>query len=210
MVPGPGNLAAPREFFTRMASPLARRLSNIGVGKKLLLIYLLDLSTVIFISSILIREKYITIDFSRKELAGIAYIEALRPTLIGLGRSAPQPALGSAVTETLTEAERRHGTEMASTELNQRLQTTLQAIGPAAAPREATLRRQQALEQGRELVTRIGNQSNLILDPDLDSYYTMSIVLLRLAELQDVLALDAYKAVELKQASPAQQNRLQT
>ena len=39
--------------------PLARRLADLGVGKKLLLIYLLDLCTVIFISSILIHEKYI-------------------------------------------------------------------------------------------------------------------------------------------------------
>ena len=72
----------PRGVFTRVSSPLVRRLSNLSVGKKLLLIYLLDLSTVFFISGILIHEKYIAIDFSRKELAGTAYIEALRPTLI--------------------------------------------------------------------------------------------------------------------------------
>ena len=37
------------------------------------------------------------------------------------------------------------------------------------------------------LITRIGNQSNLILDPDLDSYYTMSIVLLRTPALLEAL-----------------------
>jgi len=45
-----------------------------------------------------------------------------------------------------------------------------------------------ALEQGRALVTRIGNQSNLILDPDLDSYYMMDTVLLKLPEAQTQLA----------------------
>ena len=39
-----------------------------------------------------------------------------------------------------------------------------------------------------ELVTRIGNQSNLILDPDLDSYYTMSLILLRYPVLLDSVA----------------------
>ena len=68
--------------LARFTLPVVRRLANLSVGKKLLLIYLLDLSTVIFISSILIHEKYIAIDFSRKELAGTAYIEALRPTCL--------------------------------------------------------------------------------------------------------------------------------
>ena len=43
--------------LARFTLPMVRRLANLSVGKKLLLIYLLDLSTVIFISSILIHEK---------------------------------------------------------------------------------------------------------------------------------------------------------
>ena len=33
----------------------------------------------------------------------------------------------------------------------------------------------------------MGNQSNLILDPDLDSYYVMSLMILRYPELLQVL-----------------------
>ncbi|HEY9238678.1 MAG TPA: hypothetical protein VIP10_07575, partial [Burkholderiaceae bacterium] len=83
--------ALPPGRVARFCSPLVRRLADLSVGKKLLLIYLLDLSTVIFISSILIHEKYIAIDFSRKELAGTAYIDALRPTMVALARTAPAP-----------------------------------------------------------------------------------------------------------------------
>jgi len=43
------------------------------------------------------------------------------------------------------------------------------------------------LGQARDLLTIVGNQSNLILDPDLDSYYVMSLTLLRLPELLQVL-----------------------
>ena len=157
------------------------------MGKKLLLIYLLDLCTVIFISSILIHEKYIAIDFSRKELAGTAYIEALRPTLVALGRSAAAPDVGAATLARLQGAEQANGAEMASADLNRRFQATLGALG-APSPRDRLVRRQAALDQGRELVTRIGNQSNLILDPDLDSYYTMSLILLRYPTLLDVVA----------------------
>ena len=52
----------------------SRRLGRLSVGRKLLLIYLLDLTAVIFISGILINEKFIAIDFGRKEKAGAAYI----------------------------------------------------------------------------------------------------------------------------------------
>ncbi|HWH85113.1 MAG TPA: EAL domain-containing protein [Burkholderiaceae bacterium] len=174
-----------RGVGSRVAASLLRRLSDLSVGKKLLLIYLLDLCTVLFISSILIREKYIAIDFSRKELSGTAYIEALRPTLVALGRSAPAPDTGAAVLARLAEAELQHGAGMGSAELHERFVRSLAplgAAGPAPAPRQA------ALEQGKALVTRVGNQSNLILDPDLDSYYTMSLILLRYPTLLDAVA----------------------
>ena len=53
------------------------------------------------------------------------------------------------------------------------------------------------VDAGRLLITQVGNQSNLILDPDPDSYYTMSLVVLRFPELQDLLARTAQKSVEL-------------
>ncbi|CAN5919813.1 hypothetical protein BH11PSE8_BH11PSE8_44190 [soil metagenome] len=200
MTPGSATSASSFGFFSRLMNPLARTLSNLGVGKKLLLIYLLDLCTVIFISSILIHEKYIAIDFSRKELAGTAYIDALRPVLVALGRSSPAADVSEAVTGRLEAAERGHGVGMGSVELNARFIASLQATraanrpdapsvaATAAPPRAALTRRHAALDQGRELLTRVGNQSNLILDPDLASYYTMSLILLRYPTLLDVVA----------------------
>ena len=49
-----------------MFSLLSRLIGRLTVGRKLALIYLLDLTTVVFISGILINEKYIAINFSRK------------------------------------------------------------------------------------------------------------------------------------------------
>ena len=40
----------------------------------------------------------------------------------------------------------------------------------------------------RELISRIGDTSNLILDPDLDTYYLMDAILLKLPEAQELLA----------------------
>ncbi|EWS52600.1 MULTISPECIES: hypothetical protein [unclassified Methylibium] len=55
-----------------ISHPFSRLLTRLSVGRKLMLIYLLDLTAVIFVSSILINEKFIAIDFARKEIAGNA------------------------------------------------------------------------------------------------------------------------------------------
>ncbi len=64
-------------------------LGRLSVGQKLTLIYLLDLTAVIYVSSVLIQEKYIAIDFARKEMVGAAYTEAVRANLQQAFRLAP-------------------------------------------------------------------------------------------------------------------------
>ena len=52
----------------------------------------------------------------------------------------------------------------------------------------------------RAMITHAGDMSNLILDPDLDSYYLMDVTLLALPEMQDRLgAVMAHGAAVLKQ-----------
>jgi diguanylate cyclase (GGDEF)-like protein/PAS domain S-box-containing protein len=161
---------------------ITRRLSRLSVGRKLLVIYLLDLSAVIFISGILINEKFIAIDFGRKEMAGAAYIDRMRETLLaaaGWQGASPAPP------QALARLEQQYGDGMQSAALSRQFGDALASAAQASrAERGAATR--MALEQGRALVTRIGNQSNLILDPDLDSYYTMSLVLLRFPELLEL------------------------
>ena len=53
------------------------------------------------------------------------------------------------------------------------------------------------IKTARTLMTSVGNQSNLILDPDLDSYYSMSLVVLRFPELVEVLN-DTTQAIRVK------------
>ena len=157
----------------------SRRLGRLSVARKLLLIYLLDLTAVIFISGILINEKFIAIDFGRKEKAGAEYIAQLRPTLMAVAgwRNATL-----APPQSLAGIEQSLGSGMQSAQANERFRQAVAAL--AAAPGRATTR--AALDTGRALVTRVGNQSNLILDPDLDSYYTMSLILLRFPELLEL------------------------
>jgi diguanylate cyclase (GGDEF)-like protein/PAS domain S-box-containing protein len=162
---------------------LVKGLGRLSVGRKLLLIFVLDMTAVAFISGILLNEKYISINFARKELAGNAYIASLRAPIVALATGAAVPPRASAVARDVAaveDAESRHGQGMDSHDASAALADELRAL--AAAPADAA-RLRAAQDRGRELLTRVGNLSNLILDPDLDSYYTMSIIVLRAPEL---------------------------
>lgn len=155
-------------------------LGRLNVGRKLLLIFVLDMSAVAYVTGIMLNEKYLAIDFARKELAGNAYIAALRPVMLSLAGQPPRSSAepdGVPHASAVRQAEVRFGAGMATAEA---AASFAQAVELPPSLGESTA---QDLARGRELITRLGNQSNLILDPDLDSYYTMSVVLLRLPEL---------------------------
>ena len=194
----------------------ARFVGGLPVGRKLLLIYLLDLSAVIYVSGILIHEKYIAINFARKEVAGSAYIARIRDALATLplpaansGRDGPQARAALAAAQgVLRQAEADHGADMKSAEASA---LVVQALRDALALPHPTSAAYFAIQDaGRALIVRVGNQSNLILDPDLDSYYTMSLLVLRFPELQDVLARVASLNMEYARSSGQQQAALLT
>ncbi len=160
-----------------------RLLGRLSVSRKLLLIYLLDLTAVIFITSILIEEKFIAINFARKEVAGNAYIVSVREALFDtVAVHDGKPAAGvDDVQVAIRQAEINYGEGMQTTEL-------ATVFGNNLATRHASqLALHETFAAGRKLLTRIGDQSNLILDPDLDSYYTMSLTVLRFPELLEQL-----------------------
>ncbi len=189
-----------------MVGRISRMIGKLTVGRKLALIYLLDLSAVIFISGILINEKYIAIDFSRKEMAGNDYIAAIRDALLPLTREQATAARSATAVE---QAEHQFGAGMRSAQLSGEFATLLRQAGGTPASHDG-MAPAPAFVAGRALLTRVGNQSNLILDPDLDSYYTMSLVILRFPELLEVINSTRALALQLATAEGAQRQRLQT
>lgn len=149
-----------------MLRKLSRFVGNLSVPKKLLLIYLLDLSAIIFITNILINEKYIAINFARKEIQGIHYIAEIRETLLDIAKNPTEQSLLVRHARHLERAETQSGEGMDSGELNQVFIAALQALSKDGSAANQT----RALGAGRKLLAHIGDQSNLILDPDLDSY----------------------------------------
>lgn len=162
-------------------------ISRISVSGKLLLIYALDMIAVIFFGFSLAEEKYISINFARKEVAGTAYIDVVRDSLFAV----TEPGLPSAaMPAVLARAEAEHGAEMGSADESRALLAAWRDLAalPEGAVERPDLVRRRVIDAARALISRVGDQSNLILDPDLDSYYTMSLVLLRFPELVDLLS----------------------
>jgi diguanylate cyclase (GGDEF)-like protein/PAS domain S-box-containing protein len=173
-----------------MQNPLSRLIGGLSVGRKLALIYFLDLTAVIFVSGILINEKYIAINFTEKEIAGSHYIGAISQSLAPLAQKLARVPGAEAAQDIarMRDAEVRFGDALDTAALNRAFTT---ALADASAG-------DRAFDAGRALLTRVGNQSNLILDPDLDSYYTMSLVLLRFPELLGLLRETAQLAERLQ------------
>ncbi|BAE49915.1 ATP-binding protein [Paramagnetospirillum magneticum] len=159
-------------------------ISRISVSGKLLLIYALDMVAVIFLGFSLAEEKYISINFARKEVAGNVYIDTVRDALFAIAEDGTVTVGQLAALE---RAEGLYGPEMSSRIASDDLLASSRPLA-TASPQRTDAAALKAVTSARALISRIGDQSNLILDPDLDSYYSMSLVLLRFPELVDLLA----------------------
>jgi hypothetical protein len=184
---------------------LSAWLGRLSVSRKLTLIYLLDLTAVFFVSGILFHEKYIAIDFARKELVGSAYTNAVRAALMAATLREP----GAPVTDVLPllaplQVQRQaHDADLHAQSDAQDFEQTWADFMRQTEPTE--LQRVAVIGRARTLLTTVGNQSNLILDPDLDSYYVMSLVSLRFPELLEVMN-DASRVVQDKRVANVRQS----
>jgi diguanylate cyclase (GGDEF)-like protein/PAS domain S-box-containing protein len=189
----------PESPSMRLFKSIPAWLGRLSVSRKLILIYLLDLTAVIFISGILIHEKYLSIDFARKEIIGVTYSDSVRNLLMSAVIGADSP--GSEPKPLLVQFELQralHDEALLAQSDSAAFLASWQAL--AEDQTNGSALRKPLVQSARSLLTTVGNQSNLILDPDLDSYYSMSLVVLRFPELVAVLE-DTSQALEHKRVA---------
>ena len=192
---------------------------NLPTGTKLFVLcgtFLISIAVPIYG---LVTEKRLAIDFSRKELVGSRYFIGLCQLYAALLAQQPESA-------DVAEAGPAREALLASLAPAQagawaQAHTSQLADAFAAALRQlwSTERRfaeqgsgmLDALFKGQALAARIGDDANLALDPDLDTYYLQNIVVrhlptfvARLAELQEFFA----SSVLAKEASAVRDARL--
>src|SRR6185369_15022144 len=149
-----------------------------GIAGKLAFTVALFLAPMAILSWYLYGSQQIAIDFADKESVGNHYLTVLRQVqsdmlAVRRGDAGPSPAdLAAAV----AKGEQDFGDGMESTA---QMQEATAAI---------TAKSDEAGAKVRALIARVGDKSNLILDPDLDSYYVMDLVLIKAPDLADKVA----------------------
>ncbi|WP_395015770.1 methyl-accepting chemotaxis protein [Dongia sp.] len=145
--------------------------TGFGVAGKLALAISLFIVPIAVLLYLLYQSQQVAIAFGEKEAVGNDYLSALRPVhaaMVDPGKEVDPAALKAAI----AKAEADFGAEMMTADQAKAAIDSLDAD-----PRDTTAM--------RALINQVGNISNLILDPDLDSYYVMDLVLLKLPELLD-------------------------
>jgi signal transduction histidine kinase/CheY-like chemotaxis protein len=187
--------------MTVLFAPFTERFNRLRYPRKFALISLLFLLPIAVILSLYISLQSERISLSNREMQGNAYLRELsglfehlivyrRATL--RGDEAEQTAASTAITTDFNElaaVDARYGPTLNSTAYLETLRASWQQIqGLPNFSAEAVASQGALIDETRRLIAHVGNTSNLILDPDLDSYYVMDAVLIRLPEGQELLA----------------------
>jgi len=135
------------------------------------------------------------VSFARQELDGLNYGRPLMPVLFDLAQdrvaiAAGHPATITDFTDALAKgdrADRAHGSALHTTTQWAKVRSDLGGVSAASAqaPAQAVAVYTTAITDLIGLLTQVGNGSNLILDPQLDSYYVMDTWLNRVPAVVD-------------------------
>ena len=163
---------------------------NLRTSTKLLLLCGVFVGALAVATYSLVAEKQIAIHFVRKELIGVQHLDFLRGVYAALLKenlAAPPGARGgNAAREELNNLAAAHKADTEQLDTVTLERTLGEAIDKLASASDHDQKRAaflEALDAARNLASRIGDDSNLTLDPDLDSYYVQNIVVTKIPAL---------------------------
>ena len=162
---------------------------NLRTSTKLSLLCSAFVLSIIIVTYGLIAEKRIAIDFVRKEIVGLQYLEAVRGVyawILANGLTSPlSTATGPStnqVLDGLADAQSHTAGSLHTAEPAQSVADAVRKLSDPANGEKLGLI-VDALSKARNLASRIGDDSKLALDPDLDSYYVQDIAVTRMPML---------------------------
>jgi HAMP domain-containing protein len=180
---------------------------NLKIGSKLVLLGLIFSIPVAVLLFLLIKEQNIAIEFGQKERLGVEYINPVRHLLHDIQKhqvaflngSSEASALEKQIEQDIRsaqEVDNRYGKDLKTTHglsgLVEKWSTTKSLIlrsSSNAKPENINSAYDDIVDKSiLPLIIQAGDTSNLILDPDLDSYYAMDNVVLNLPALGQLIA----------------------
>ncbi len=190
-------------------------LSKLKVSQKLVIMIAVLLVPLAYAVYLYVSEKNTSIAFSAKELLGTEYLPPVKKTLehilahqvaataVLMGDTARRDQLVSlqatvdADLREIETIEKRLGKDLDSAASLQVLKADWEAVRTRAVSgtaAESFALHSKAIASVIDLIRRVGDTSNLILDPDLDSYYLMDGVIVQIPEAGQRLALASHYA----------------
>lgn len=186
-------LGAPRALL----APGVALMNRLRYPQKFVLVSLVFLIPLGLLTYLWLAEIGERLAFARRERAGLEYVVALRGLLEPLAlqpRATATPAVAKAA-RTVDAVDARFGTELQVRQEWHELRRKLN--GPAAA--------QGRITDTVQLMAHVGDSSNLILDPDLDTYYLMDATVVLLPALVGQLSvIEGYVAESPSPSAQAQ------
>jgi methyl-accepting chemotaxis protein len=180
---------------------------NLKIGRKLILLGIVFSVPVAVLLFLLIKEQNIAIDFGQNERRGVEYIKPVRHLLHDIQKHQVAFLNGAAEASTLEkqieddlrsahEVDGRYGKDLKTTHglsgLAEKWSTTKSLIlrsSSNAKPENINSAYDDIVGKSiLPLIIQAGDTSQLILDPDLDSYYAMDNVVLNLPALGQLIA----------------------
>ena len=181
--------------------PGVRVLARLSYPRKLTLLAVLLAIPAAYASWAYMGEQNAKIAFSDKERVGVRYVQPAAELLGKLvvarhdavqaaaaGRPVPPPAVEREV-KAVAAVDRELGAELLTTASWRNLQQKLDGLSssPSADTQALLDAYGDATAGAQALIVQAGDKSNLILDPDLDSYYVMDAIITKLPAISDTI-----------------------
>jgi PAS domain S-box-containing protein len=178
--------------------------TNLRVSTKLFILCGTFIVSIVATICSLVAEKQIAIDFARKELVGSRYLVTVREIYTAILASQTTDAMvaklrtpAEELLKGLVNAETDAAGSLHTAELEQALESSLRQL-PSSEAAAGNMLVIDVLKKARALAARIGDDSNLSLDTDADSYHAEDVVvgklpayIAELCEMQMLLHVDA-------------------
>jgi signal transduction histidine kinase len=162
---------------------------NLRTSAKVILLCAMFIISIGVTTYSLVAEKQIAIAFARKELIGSKFLETLRSIYATVLISSPfgplapdRDASAHKVLEALTTAQSEAASALRTSEFVHDLSGALSRLG-SNSPVGDSAGAIDLLAKMQQLASRIGDDSNLTLDTDLDTYYLQNILVDQLPKL---------------------------
>jgi PAS domain S-box-containing protein len=181
---------------------------NLSTSTKLFILCSMFIVAIVVAIYSLVAEKEIAIQFARKELVGVRYFETLRGVYAAIlaqptgGEAAAQAPSTEETLKSLDAAEQEAAGTLQTAALEQSLETTLRKLWSKGTEGDRSALVVEALAKARDLATRVGDDSNLALDPDLDSYYLQDTVVRQMPRLLGQIG-ETQASLEAPAANPS-------